>query len=201
MIDQRGTGAAAIDCPKLQYEVGSSDITPPSPGAVQECADLIGPSRDYYTTADTVADLEDLREALRVPRGTISGVSYGAFVAPEYGLAHPFRVSRMVLDSVAPQRARRRSTPRARPRRVRAAGGCKEQKCGYDPAEELAAVVRRHGNGVGVFDLLVTASIVDPKLTGPEFYPVLLFLHRAAQGDVGPFDEAIADLQGGAGTP
>lgn len=197
MIDQRGTGAAAIDCPKLQFEVGSSDITPPSAGAVQECADLIGPSRDFYTTADTVADLEDLRVALGVDTWAISGVSYGAFVAARYGLAHPSRVSRMVLDSVVPQDGAPALYTEGFARAafvLREA--CKEQKCKYDPAEELAAVVRRHGNGVGVFDLLVTASIVDPRLTGTEFYPVLDLLHGAFQGDVGPLNEAIADLRG-----
>jgi pimeloyl-ACP methyl ester carboxylesterase len=66
---------------------------------------------------------------------------------------------------------------------------------------ELAEVVRRYGNGVGVFDFLVIASIVDPKLTGETFYPVLLFLHLAAQGVPEPLNEAIADLQGGETTP
>jgi pimeloyl-ACP methyl ester carboxylesterase len=197
MIDQRGTGAGAIDCPKLQHEVGSSDVTPPSAGAVQECADLIGPSRDYYTTADTVADLEDLRKALNVSSWAISGVSYGAFVAARYAVAHPTRVSKLVLDSAVPHTgapALYTESFARTPFVLRAA--CQEQKCGYDPAEELAAVVRRHGNGVGIFDLLVTASIVDPKLTGVEFYPVLDLVHQAYQGDVGPLNEAIADLRG-----
>lgn len=202
MIDQRGTGPAGIDCPKLQYEVGSSDITPPSPGAVQECADLLGPSRNFYTTADTVADLEDLRGALRVPRWTLDGVSYGSFVATEYGLTYPGRVSRMVLDSVVPQRG---APALYREGLARVAyvlrTACAEQNCGYDPATELADVVRRYGNGVGVFDFLVIASIVDPKLTAQNFYPVLLFLHLAAQGQPGPLNQAIEALQGGENTP
>ncbi|HEY6592551.1 MAG TPA: alpha/beta hydrolase [Asanoa sp.] len=202
MVDQRGTGPAGIDCPKLQNEVGSSDITPPSPGAVQECADLIGPARDFYTTADTVADLDDLRAALGVPRWTLDGVSYGSFVAIQYGLTHPLRVSRMVLDSVVPQRGvpALYTEGLARVAYVLRTA-CAEQSCGYDPAQELADVVRRYGNGVGVFDFLVIASIVDPKLTAENFYPVLLFLHLAAQGEPGPLNQAIADLQGGATTP
>lgn len=59
MIDQRGTGEGAIDCPRLQAEVGASDITPPTVAAVRECADLLGETRNFFTTADTVADLED----------------------------------------------------------------------------------------------------------------------------------------------
>ncbi|WP_203707384.1 alpha/beta fold hydrolase, partial [Asanoa iriomotensis] len=187
MIDQRGTGDNGIDCPKLQAEVGSSDVTPPSPGAVQECADLLGRTRDFYTTADTVADLEDLRSALRVPRWTIDGVSYGSFVAIQYGLTHPLRVDRMVLDSVVPQRgvpALYRESLARTAYVLRTA--CAEQNCGFDPAADLATVVNRYGNGVDVFNFLVIASIVDPKLTGSAFFPVLPFLHMAAQGETGP---------------
>ncbi|WP_328475966.1 alpha/beta hydrolase [Actinoplanes sp. NBC_00393] len=202
MIDQRGTGAGAIDCPRLQAEVGSSDVTPPSPQAVRECADLLGADRHHYTTADTVADLDDLRRALGVPRWTLDGVSYGSFVAAQYGLTHPQRVRRMVLDSVVPQ-----NDPDALYLdSLHRAGfvlrsACREQQCGYDPAEELADVVRRYDNGVGVFDLLVIASIVDPKLTGTTFYPVLDLLHRAAQGDPGPLNAAVEELRHGSVTP
>lgn len=202
MIDQRGTGAGAIDCPRLQAEVGASDITPPSAAAVRECAGLLGPNRHHYTTADTVADLDDLRRALGVPRWTLDGVSYGSFVASQYGLTHPQRVHRIVLDSVVPQ-----NDPDALYLdSLHRAGfvlrsACREQQCGYDPAAELAEVVRRYDNGVGVFDLLVIASIVDPKLTGTGFYPVLDLLHQAAQGDPGPLNAAIEDLRGGSSTP
>jgi pimeloyl-ACP methyl ester carboxylesterase len=196
MIDQRGTGGAAINCPRLQVEAGSSDITPPSAGAVQECADLLGRTRNFYTTADTVADLEDLRRALGVPKWTVDGVSYGTFVGTQYGLTYPGRVSRMVLDSVVPQD----NVDALYTASLHRTGwvlrqACREQNCGYDPAAELAGVVRRYGNGVGVFDLIVTASIVDPKLTGEAYFPVLQLLHIAAQGNPEPLNQAIADLR------
>ena len=47
---------------------------------------------------------------------------------------------------------------------------------------------------VDFFDFVVTASIVDPKLTGTTFWPVLDFLHLAANGETGPLKEAIAQL-------
>ena len=202
VVDQRGTGAGAIDCPRLQAEVGSSDITPPSPAAVRECAERLGGTRHFYTTSDTVADLDDLRRALGVDRWTLDGVSYGTFVAQRYGLAHPRRVTRMVLDSVVPQDGPDplyTASLRRAGRVLRQA--CQEQECGFDPATALASVVRRYGNGVGVFDLLVIASIVDPRLTGTGFFPVLALLRAAAAGDPGPLDQAITALQGGAGTP
>lgn len=202
MIDQRGTGPAGINCPKLQAEVGSSDVTPPSPGAVQECADLLGATRDFYTTADTVADLEAFRTALGVPAWTLDGVSYGSFVAERYGLAHPQRVTRMVLDSVVPQAG----VPTLYADSLHRVAfvlrtACQEQSCGYDPAAELADVISRYGNPVGIFDFLVTATIVDPKLVGEGYWPVLLFLHLAARGNPGPLMSAIDDLQGGESTP
>ncbi|WP_147432670.1 alpha/beta fold hydrolase [Catellatospora citrea] len=203
MIDQRGTGSTAIDCPRLQAEVGSSDITPASPQAISECVDVLGPARDFYTTGDTVADLDDLRRTLGVTRWTLDGVSYGSFVAAQYALTHPAQVERLVLDSVVPldgggtlYEAALQRTPFV----LRQA--CQEQSCGFDPVAALTDVVRRHDLGVGVFDLLVTASIVDPGLKGPPAYePVLRLLRDAADGDLGPLTEAIAEQQGGAGTP
>ncbi|NUS53805.1 MAG: alpha/beta hydrolase [Streptomycetaceae bacterium] len=209
MVDQRGTGSAAIDCPRLQLEVGSSDITPASAGALGECAGVLGPARDFYTTADTVADLDALRAALGVRAWTLDGVSYGTFVAEHYGLTYPQHVSRMVLDSVVPQEGAETlyTASLARTAYVLRTA-CAEQSCGFDPAADLAATVRRYGVGVGVgvgvgiFDLIVTATIVDPKLTGPPgYFPVLSLLHQAAQGDPGPLHEAITQLQGGGDTP
>jgi pimeloyl-ACP methyl ester carboxylesterase len=76
MFDQRGTGQfGAITCPALQAAVGSSDITAPPPGAVQDCANSIGPNRRFYSTADTVADMDMLRQALGVQKMVIDGVS------------------------------------------------------------------------------------------------------------------------------
>src|SRR5689334_3195804 len=102
MLDQRGTGARALNCPALQRQVGASDLTVPTPAAVRSCAVAIGPHRRYFTTADTVADIEALRNALGVSRLTLDGVSYGSYVAEQFALTHPAQVSRLVLDSVVP---------------------------------------------------------------------------------------------------
>ena len=196
MIDQRGTGEGAVNCPRLQVEAGSSDITPPSAEAVRECAELLGAARNFYTTADTVADLEDLRRALDTPQWTVDGVSYGTFVGVQYGLTHPKRISRLVLDSVVPQDGADSLYVASLHRTAFVLHqACQEQNCGFDPAAELADVVRRYDNGVGVFDLIVIASIVDPKLTGANYFPVLQLLHLAAQGNPDPLNQAIDDLR------
>ncbi|MEU8530220.1 alpha/beta hydrolase [Streptomyces sp. NPDC048629] len=201
MIDQRGTGTGAIDCPDLQKQVGGSDTVAPTPDAVRACAGLLGEKRNFYTTADTVADLEDLRRALHLPSWTLDGVSYGTFTAGQYALRHPGRVRRLVLDSVVPldgagvlyEDAMRHSAWVLRT-------ACREQSCGFDPAKDLAAVVRRDGNGVGVFNLLVIASIVDPKLDDPRFR-ILDALHASAGGDRTPLDRLVAGFADPGGEP
>ena len=101
-IDQRGTGRDALDCPALQDAMGASDLTPPPPKAVKDCAAKLGDDRRFYTTRDTVEDIEALRIALKADKLALNGTSYGTFVAQRYALAHPKRVSGLVLDSVVP---------------------------------------------------------------------------------------------------
>src|SRR5262249_2574004 len=103
MLDQRGTGAGALDCRALQRAVGASDLAVPPLSALRACAAKIGPKRRFFTTADTIADLEALRAALGVQRwSAVDGVSYGTFVSERYALAHPGSMSKLVLDSVVP---------------------------------------------------------------------------------------------------
>ncbi|MEU7070097.1 alpha/beta fold hydrolase [Streptomyces narbonensis] len=192
MIDQRGTGEAAVDCPELQREVGSSDTVAPTAGAVTACAESLGVKRNLYTTADNVADLEDLRRALGVGSWTLDGVSYGTFTAGRYAQTHPHRVRKLVLDSVVPldgagvlyEHSLGHSAQVLRT-------ACREQACDFDPARDLATVVRRDGNGVGVFNLLVIASIIDPKLDNPRF-GILGAIHASASGDRARLDGLVA---------
>ena len=178
MFDQRGTGAGALNCPALQQEMGASDLTVPAPSAVRACAAAIGPSRRYFATADTVADIEALRAALGVPRLALDGVSYGSYVAEQFAMAHPTQVSRLVLDSVVPswnvdpfQLAGMRQTARV----LRAL--CAARGCAFDPAGDLAVVVRKYHDGPALLDTLVAMSVGDPSFPGiPDV------LHAAATG-------------------
>lgn len=188
MLDQRGTGAGALNCPALQRQMGASDLTVPTPAAVRSCAVAIGPRRRYFATADTVADIEALRNALGVPRLTLDGVSYGSYVAEQFALMHPAQVSRLVLDSVVPswnvdpfQLAGMRRTATV----LRAV--CAAQGCGFDPADALAAVVRRYHDGPALFDALVAMSVGNPSFPG-----VPAALHAAAHGRPAALDTLIA---------
>jgi pimeloyl-ACP methyl ester carboxylesterase len=181
MFDQRGTGAAALRCPALQRAVGTSDLTVPPPGSVEACARALGPQRRFYSTADTVADLEALRVALGADKLTLDGVSYGTFVAERYAIAHPDRVAKLVLDSVVPAAGLDglevdglRETARV----LRAV--CRSQHCPGDPAADLAAVVRARRDGVGgpeLDDTLVALSVGAPTFPG-----VLAALREARAG-------------------
>ncbi|MEV8597655.1 alpha/beta fold hydrolase [Streptomyces sp. NPDC052012] len=197
MIDQRGTGAGALQCPQLQKEMGASDLTPPTEQAVKDCAAAIGEQRRFYSTGDTVADLELLRRALGVRKMTLDGVSYGTYTAERYALAHPGRVARLVLDSVVPQTGydpMDRAAMRAAPRVLRDA--CAAIDCTTDPAADLAEVVDTYGNGVDVLDALTTWGFVDP-----DYAAMIDALHKAANGDPGPLRGLIAGTrQGNAAT-
>jgi len=193
MIDQRGTGAGSLDCPGLQRQMGESDTVPPTPDAVQACAQALGTRRDFFTTADTVADLDALRQALHLRSWTLDGVSYGTFTAEQYALTYPDRVRRLVLDSVVTQQ---NADPLYVASMHRAAfvlrQACLQQRCGYDPATELASVIARYGLAVRLFDILVISSIIDPHLTA--FLPRL---HQAATGNPGPLRSLITGFYGG----
>ena len=96
VFDQRGTGfSGALRCRSLE-DANLLDATE----AAARCATSLGPRRGFYTSADTVEDMEVMRRELGVERIAIYGTSYGTKVALEYALRHPARVERLVLDSV-----------------------------------------------------------------------------------------------------
>ena len=187
VYDQRGTGGGALHCPALQQAMGSSDLYPPPAAPVRACARALGAVRPLYGTDDVVADMDLLRQALGADRWALDGVSYGTFVAERYAVAHPDRVSRLVLDSVVPHDAGYALVPvelRAVGRVLRLV--CAQAGCSDDPAADLAAVVRRYRDGPAVLDALTSISIVDPSFREP--LDVLDALRRARAGDTTRLD-------------
>jgi pimeloyl-ACP methyl ester carboxylesterase len=95
-FDQRGTGSSGLlRCPELERDVRLRSVS-----AGEACARELGPARRFYTTPDSVEDLEAIRVALGVEKLTLFGVSYGTELALAYARAHPDHVERMILDSV-----------------------------------------------------------------------------------------------------
>jgi pimeloyl-ACP methyl ester carboxylesterase len=187
-ISGRGTGENALRCPALQDAVGASDFAVPPPGSIPACADAIGENRRFYATADTVADVDQVRQALGADKISLDGASYGSFVAERYAVTYPDRVSRLVLDSVVPQDgfdmlnlagfARTTEVLRL---------VCHEIGCSTDPAADLAEVVRRRHDGVELLDTIGGLSSGRPNLTG-----VPAALHSAVLGDPAALDAMVA---------
>jgi pimeloyl-ACP methyl ester carboxylesterase len=189
VIDQRGTGAGALDCKALQHEMGSSDLTPPSAGAVRQCARKLGNRRQFFGTDDVVADLEDFREALGVNKWSLDGISYGTYVGERYGLAHPSHVSKLVLDSVVPQTGLfdLGVVEFAAVKRVL------HSVCGDGCVADLATVVRKYHLGPQLLDALTFDSIADP--TYRKYWDVPSALRSAAHGDRGALDNFLGAAQ------
>lgn len=98
LFDQRGTGASdPLSCSALE------EATLGPPGQVfEKCALDIGPARADFTTQESVADIEALRQAAGYEKLVIYGTSYGTKVALEYAERYPQHVEALLLDSVVP---------------------------------------------------------------------------------------------------
>jgi len=145
VLDQRGTGESGVlDCPNLQ-RLRSLDAFLPT--ELQACANRIGPNRAFYTTADTVLDIDALRQSLGADKIALMGISYGTHVALQYARAFPQHVSKLILDSIVgpdgPD-AFLLDTYRNMPRVLR--DQCADGACRFatrDPVADVAALVRR----------------------------------------------------------
>jgi pimeloyl-ACP methyl ester carboxylesterase len=143
VFDQRGTGFShplschAFETPG-QFRTGSA--------IVAECGNQIGPTRTFYTTADSVADIEAIRQAGGYEKLVLYGTSYGTKVAELYAQRYPEHVEALVLDSVVPPNGpdpMNRATYSAIPRVLRqlCAGGA----CAHITPEPVADLARLLG--------------------------------------------------------
>jgi pimeloyl-ACP methyl ester carboxylesterase len=97
IFDQRGTGASGpLSCSALNSFSGTASQ------AFEHCALQIGPARGAYTTQESVADIEAIRQAAGYEKLVLYGTSYGTKVAEQYAERYPQHVEALVLDSVVP---------------------------------------------------------------------------------------------------
>ncbi|MCW3014597.1 MAG: alpha/beta hydrolase [Solirubrobacterales bacterium] len=95
VYDQRGTGKSnPLTCAALALPTGTLAT------AVRRCAEQIGPARAFFTTAQSVEDIEALRIAGGYSKLVLYGVSYGTRVALAYAAAHPATTQALIVDSV-----------------------------------------------------------------------------------------------------
>jgi len=155
LFDQRGTGRSDyLDC---DVALTPNYYAPPGEDAhqlgkgVERCAKKLGARRAFYTTRETVADLEDVRNALGIDKFVLYGVSYGTRDAMAYAQAHPEHVDRVVLDSAVTQTgiepfglSSLRAIPRVMSQLCRG-GGC--NGIAADPVADVATLVARLEKG------------------------------------------------------
>jgi pimeloyl-ACP methyl ester carboxylesterase len=100
VFDQRGTGSSGpLACPALE---SPTEVFGAIGQAFERCALEIGAARGSYTTQESVADIEAIRQAAGYEKLVLFGVSYGTKVALEYAERYPQNVESLVLDSVVP---------------------------------------------------------------------------------------------------
>lgn len=215
VYDQRGTGLShALGCHAFERP----DLFSSLGAVVAACAGQLGPTRAFYTSADSAADLEALRQAGGYEELLLYGTSYGTKVAELYAQEHPEHVEGLILDSVVTP-----SGPDTLSRSSFAAVGrilhqlCAGRGCRgitRDPVSDLARVVRRsHRSGLGGIALdgsgrphrvhiapdalfgLLLAGDFSPLLRG-EF---LTDVHSAARGDMAPLARLLAAASAGSG--
>lgn len=148
-LDTRGTGGSdPLNCPSVQ-KLGSLAIV--SAEQIAACAERVGPRRAFYSTRDTIEDIDALRRALKAPKIALMGISYGTFVAQQYARVHPDTTERLILDSVVPgdgPDAFLIDGYRRLPRVVREQ--CARNRCRAvtkDPMADLQALVDALGSG------------------------------------------------------
>jgi pimeloyl-ACP methyl ester carboxylesterase len=115
VFDQRGTGYSepALDCPEvieLAYEILPLDLSPEegtemSNEAVCACHDRLvseGVNLAAYNSAESAADLDDLRLALGYEEWNLYGISYGTKLALTAMRDYPEGIRSVILDSTYP---------------------------------------------------------------------------------------------------
>jgi|SRR5271166_568324 len=215
VYDQRGVG---LSHPLGCHAFERADLFRSLGAAVAACAAQLGPSREFFTTADSVADIEAIRQAGGYEKLLLYGTSYGTKLAELYAQEHPEHVEGLVLDSVVTPNG-----PDTLSRPTFAAVGrilrqlCAGHACADitpNPVADLARVLTRSrrsrlsasaldGNGQphGVqidpdvlFELLLAGDFT-PQLRG-EF---VTDVSAAAHGDDAPLARLLASANAGPG--
>ncbi len=215
VFDQRGTGSSQpLSCHAFEANARFRTLG----AAVAACGRQLGPSRAFYTSLDTVADIEAIRVAGGYEKLVLYGTSYGTKVAELYAEEHPEHVEALVLDSVVPPNgpeALNRSTFAAIPRVVRSL--CRQHLCAHithEPLADLARVLARmkrgalrgriiDGDGHGHTVSINSEDLLDALIAG-DLSPILraefvTAVRAAAEHDMAPLAQLIGRGEPGGG--
>jgi pimeloyl-ACP methyl ester carboxylesterase len=208
VFDQRGIGLShPLSCHRFELDAGG-----PAGQQLAECAAQIGPTRSNYTTVQTVADIEAIRQAGGYEKLVLYGTSYGTKVAERYAQTYPNHVSALVLDSVVPPNGPEPlnlPTFAAIPRVLGEL--CAHGACAHitrHPVADVAKLVRRIGGGAvsgrwideegRPHTLRVSSDELLAVLIAGDLEPVLraefpAVARSAASGDGAPFARLLRD--------
>ncbi len=142
VFDQRGVGESdPLACPALHSALSSLGAL------VEACGREIGPTRSGYSSAESVQDIEAIRQALGYEKLVLYGTSYGTKVALQYAQTYPSRVEALVLDSVVqPGGIEPLDLPTMKAIGPALSALCAQRACAgiaSDPLAELALLARR----------------------------------------------------------
>jgi pimeloyl-ACP methyl ester carboxylesterase len=172
-FDQRGTGQSeALQCPEPDESL-KGGIAP----YLGACGAALGPTRAFYTSQESVEDLDALRQALGGAPMSLFAVSYGGHVAGIYAREHPQGVARMVLDSPSPltgsdpiQTVRLRALRRVLDEGICGAGVCSSFSSDvFADLTRLVSKLHRHPLRTRIYDAhgkLRQASVTEAGLLG-----------------------------------
>lgn len=199
LVDQRGTGASnRLTCTALDaLEATSEEMFPPA--AVAQCrTELVGHADPrFYGTREAVEDLDAVRAALGHQRIDLVALSYGTTVALRYIAAHPERVRAAILMGAAPPVAmppRHHGPSAERALGLLFAACAADETCRSaipDPAGDLDTALRRLGRTRATLSADVFMEKIRTLLYRPSTARrVPWIIHRAAAGDLAPYDAA-----------
>ena len=111
VLDQRGTGRSlpSLDCPEFDG-TGPADVWSlfDSMAGVRSCRDRLvdgGVSLASYSSAESAADVAELRVAMDIDEWDLYGISYGTRLALTVMRDHPEGIRSVVLDAPYPLQA------------------------------------------------------------------------------------------------
>ena len=105
LVDQRGTGGSNIIKCDFDAKVQEALLIDPSLMTVEltKCVDGLDADTRYYTTTESIKDLEQVRKALEIEKWNLLGISYGTRKALTYIKMYPDAIRSVILDGVMPQ--------------------------------------------------------------------------------------------------
>jgi pimeloyl-ACP methyl ester carboxylesterase len=133
LVDQRGTGES--NPLKCQFDESLTSTTVADQELMREqlakCVSGLDADTRYYTTSESIRDLEMVREALGIAKWNLLGISYGTRKALTYMKMFPDSLRSVILDGVMPQQE---AMPQSHEKNLIDALNLQFQQCQEQPA-------------------------------------------------------------------